>query len=237
MKTLTQKELAQYDGKDGKPIYIAHQGIIYDVSASKMWRGGQHMKRHNAGADLTVDIKAAPHDLTVLERYPRVGVLAKEVEQEKAIPAWLEWLLSENPFLRRHPHPMTVHFPIAFLLSNPFFNFLFLMTGNPSFEVTAFHCLGAGIWFTVVAMITGFFTWWYNYMAKMMKPIAIKLPLSAAILVIAMALFVWRSNNPHVMANLQGINVLYFALSLCFLPLVSIVGWYGATMTFPLETK
>jgi predicted heme/steroid binding protein/uncharacterized membrane protein len=237
MKKLTQDELAQYNGKDGKPVYIAHEGKIFDVSASKLWRGGQHMKRHGAGTDLTVEIQAAPHDTAVLNRYPQVGVLAKEDKQIKPIPGWLEWLLTENPFLRRHPHPMTVHFPITFMLSNPFFNFLFLMTGNRAFETTAYHCLCAGILFTVVAMATGFFTWWYNYMAKMMKPVAIKLPLSTAILVVAVILFAWRWNVPDVMANLQGINILYFILSLCFLPLISIVGWYGATMTFPLEQK
>jgi predicted heme/steroid binding protein/uncharacterized membrane protein len=237
MKTLTEQELAHYDGKDGRPVYIAHEGNIFDVSASKLWRSGQHMKRHSAGMDLSVDIQAAPHDTSVLDRYPQVGVLAREKVQEKIIPAWLEWLLAENPFLRRHPHPMTVHFPITFMLFNPIFNALFLMTGNRSFETTAFHCLGAGILFTVAAMATGFFTWWFNYMGKMMKPVAIKLPLSAIILIIAIVLLRWRWNVPDIMANLQGVNIFYFVLSLCFLPLISIVGWFGATMTFPIEKK
>jgi hypothetical protein len=69
----------------------------------------------------------------------------------------------------------------------------------------------------------------------MMKPIAVKIPLSAITLIIAIASFVWRWNDPNVMVNLKGIGNLYFLFSLAFVPLIAIIGWYGATMTFPLE--
>lgn len=237
MKTFTEAELAEFNGKDGKPIYIAYKGKVYDVSESKMWKGGLHMKRHNAGADLTTDIQAAPHEADVLERYPQVGMLKKEEEPVRPMPSWLAWLLDTNPFFRRHPHPMTVHFPIVFMLCNPFFNTLFLLTGNTAFETTAYHCLGGGILFMAVAMATGYFTWWYNYLGRMMKPVAVKIPLSIAALVIAIVLFVWRWNVPDVITNPQGTNVLYFVLSLSFIPMISVMGWYGATMTFPIEEE
>ena len=237
MKNFTQEELAQFDGSDGKPVYIAHNGKVYDVSESKMWRGGLHMKRHHAGRDLTTDIQAAPHDVAVLERYPQVGVLRTEQAPERQMPGPVAWLLESSPFFRRHPHPMTVHFPIAFMLANPFFNCLYWVTGNPDFETTAFHCLGAGILFTAVAMLTGFFTWWYNYMARMMKPVAIKIPLSVITLGLAIASFVWRWNVPNVMANPAGSNAFYFLCSLAFVPLIGTIGWYGATMTFPIEKE
>jgi len=56
-------------------VYIAHDGKVYDVSASKMWKTGLHMKRHQSGADLTEEIKGAPHGTEVLERVPQVGIL------------------------------------------------------------------------------------------------------------------------------------------------------------------
>ncbi|HHP7233187.1 MAG TPA: DUF2231 domain-containing protein [Desulfobacterales bacterium] len=237
MKEMTEKELTEYNGKDGKPIYIAHKGKVYDVSESKMWKGGQHMRRHNAGADLSTDIQAAPHEADVLERYPQVAVLAKEQEPERKMPRPVAWLLETNPFFRRHPHPMTVHFPIVFMLSNPFFNVLFVLTGNRAFETTAFHCLAGGILFMLVAMVTGFFTWWYNYMAQMMRPVAIKIPLSAVTLILAVVLFVWRLNHPELLAGSQGVNIPYLILSLLLFPLISVIGWYGATMTFPIEEE
>ena len=51
-------KLATYNGENGSPIYIAHGGKVYDVSESKLWSNGVHMKRHRAGKDLTADIQA-----------------------------------------------------------------------------------------------------------------------------------------------------------------------------------
>lgn len=235
MKEFTPEELAQHDGTDGKPIYIAHKGNVYDVTESKMWRGGRHMKRHSAGADLTTDIQAAPHDTDVLKRYPQVGILKETPAAEKRTAGGFTWLLDANPFFRRHPHPMTVHFPIAFMLANPAFNILYWLTGNPTLETTAFHCLGAGILFMLVAITTGYITWWYNYMGKMMKPVAIKIALSLVTLIVAGSSFVWRWNVPNVMTNPEGGSNLYFFASLVLIPLIGVIGWFGASLTFPLE--
>ena len=113
MKNFTEQELAAYDGKKGNSAYICHDGKIYDVSQSKLWREGVHMRRHHAGTDLTLEIQAAPHDTSMLERYPQVGVLVREQTPfMRPMPGWLAWLMEANPFFRRHPHPMTVHFPI-----------------------------------------------------------------------------------------------------------------------------
>ena len=237
MKEYSPQELAEYNGQDGKAIYVVHGEKVYDVSESKLWKGGVHMGRHNAGTDLTTDIQAAPHGTEVFERYPQVGTLKKEKAPEVRLPKFAAWLLETNPFFRRHPHPMTVHFPIVFFLANPFFNILYLLTGEGSFETTALHCLAGGILFGVVAIITGVFTWWYNYMAKMMKPIAVKIPLSAALIVTAIIVFVWRLVDPEVMTGPQGANTVYLFLVLAFVPIISVIGWFGATMTFPIENE
>jgi predicted heme/steroid binding protein/uncharacterized membrane protein len=238
MKEFDPKELAGYNGENGKPIYIVHADKVYDVTGSKLWKGGLHMRRHHAAADLTTDIQAAPHGPEVLERYPLVGVLKKGKAPEAVIlPKPIAWLLETNPFFRRHPHPMTVHFPIVFLMAVPVFNILYLLSGIRSFETTALHCLAGGILFSVVAIATGFLTWWYNYMGRMMKQVAIKIPLSLTLLALAIVVFVWRLNVPDVMDNLLGLNIIYFILVLSFFPLVSIVGWYGASLTFPIEKE
>ena len=41
-KIFTLDELKQYNGKDGKPAYVAVDGIVYDVSASDKWKNGDH---------------------------------------------------------------------------------------------------------------------------------------------------------------------------------------------------
>ncbi|MGD8962328.1 MAG: cytochrome b5 domain-containing protein, partial [Desulfobacterales bacterium] len=145
MQEFDSAELEKYDGKEGRPIYIAYNGKVYDVTNSKLWQNGLHMKRHHAGADLTTDIQGAPHEPDVLERYPQVGTLKEgAIAAEPEMPGFLAWLLEKQPFLRRHPHPMTVHFPIVFTFSTSVFNILYLFSGIKSFEITALHCLAAG---------------------------------------------------------------------------------------------
>ena len=70
-------ELKQYNGKDGKPAYVAVDGIVYDVSASDKWKNGDH-NGFEAGNDLTDEIKnVSPHGVKMLDRVPVVGKLAE----------------------------------------------------------------------------------------------------------------------------------------------------------------
>ena len=227
-------DLEKFDGKEGRPIYVAHKGKVYDVTESKLWRNGLHMKRHHAGQDLTADIQGAPHEADVLKRYPQVGILKKEIV-ELEIPEPLAWLLAKAPMLRRHPHPMTVHFPIVFAFSVTVFNILYLITGIKSLEITALHCLGAGILFTAVAIATGLYTWWLNYMAKPNKAVKVKMPLSMILLVVQIIAFFWRLTVPDVMDSIQGINIIYLLLVVSLFPIVVVIGWFGAFLTFPVE--
>ncbi|UCE51116.1 MAG: hypothetical protein JSV31_17820 [Desulfobacterales bacterium] len=236
MKEFDSDELSQYNGENGTPIYIAHAGKVYDVSESKLWRNGLHMKRHNAGRDLTTDIQAAPHQTDVLERYPQVGIFKKEVEERK-IPAAIAWMLKKYPMLRRHPHPMTVHFPIVFAFSPPTFVFLYLITGVKSFEMTALHCLGGGIIFSIVGITTGIYTWWLNYLAKPLKAVKIKIPLTLTMLVTEIIIFIWRILVPDVLNSIRGVSIIYLLLVFSLIPMITVIGWFGASMTFPVEKE
>jgi predicted heme/steroid binding protein/uncharacterized membrane protein len=234
MKEFSAEELAGYNGENGNPAYVAYRGEVYDVSDSKLWRNGMHMRRHHAGRDLTTDIQAAPHEPDILGRYPKVGMVKKEVE-EQHLPAAVAALLKKFPMLQRHPHPMTVHFPIAFAFSPPVFIFLYLVTGIKSFEITALHCLAAGIIFTVVAIATGFYTWWLNYLAKPMKVLKKKIPLAFVMLIVEIILFAWRLRVPDVIDRGRGSGVFYLVLVFSLLPMITLIGWFGASITFPVE--
>jgi len=235
MKEFDLEALSAYDGQDDKPVYIVHQGRVFDVSQSKMWKGGLHMKRHHAGRDLTTDFGGAPHGTEVFERYPQVGVIKKEDAPERAIPAIVSRLIQRFPMLRRHPHPMTVHFPIVFMLSATMFNLLYLITGFESFETTALQCLGAGVLFTPVAMATGLYTWWLNYMAKLITPIKIKITVSVILFFTALIAFIWRLVVPDILHPFTAQSAVYFLLLVGLSPLVIIIGWFGANLTFPIE--
>lgn len=79
-RVFTSEELKKYNGKDGMPVYAAVDGIVYDLSKSKYWKAGEHMKLHEAGTDLTSAIhnkapKFIHKDGKILEKMPKVGVM------------------------------------------------------------------------------------------------------------------------------------------------------------------
>ncbi len=236
MREFRSEDLADFNGKDGKPVYIAHGGKVYDVTESKLWKDGLHMRRHHAGTDLSVDLQAAPHGTEVLERYPQVGVLMEESREPfQKLPEAVARYLDRYPFLQRHPHPMTVHFPIVFSLSAAAFTLLYLITGVKSLETTALHCLAGGVLFMPVVILTGLFTWWVNYMARPSKAVHVKLLASLPLFLFALVAFVWRVSNPEILDSLSFSSVIYVLLIFSMAPLVSLIGWHGAHLTFPTE--
>jgi predicted heme/steroid binding protein/uncharacterized membrane protein len=234
MKELNREELSTCNGKEGKPVYIVHQGKVYDASQSRLWKTGRHMNRHDSGNDLTAEIEAAPHGLEVLERIPQVGVV-KAGPTASPLPRFLSGLLARFPLLRRHPHPMVVHFPIVFMIAAPVFQILYLLTGSPSFSATALHTLGGALLTLPVAMATGFLTWWINYLAKPLRPVSVKIKLSFVLLGVAGSAFVWRVAIPGIAGQLAAWpGVLYHILILALFPIVSVIGWFGGQLTFPV---
>ena len=66
---------------------------------------------------------------------------------------------------------------------------------------------------------------------------AIKIPLTILMLVAAIVVFIWRINDPGVLDSLQGAGIVYLLLVLLLAPITSVIGWYGASMTFPIEKQ
>jgi len=74
LKVFTLKELSYYDGKEGRPAYVAVDGIVYDNT--EIFRDGQHYS-HLAGQELAEDFYSY-HILEEILKYPVVGRLAEE---------------------------------------------------------------------------------------------------------------------------------------------------------------
>ncbi|MEY5049288.1 MAG: hypothetical protein RLZZ175_2647 [Bacteroidota bacterium] len=70
----TKQQLALRNGQDKPEIWCAFEGLIYDVSKSKLWRNGKHYE-HWAGQDLTPEMKDAPHTAFVFDKFDVIGVL------------------------------------------------------------------------------------------------------------------------------------------------------------------
>lgn len=76
----TLAELADFDGKEGRPAYVAVDGVVYDVSDSSRWPQGTHSSCNlgaSAGQDLSDVIRQAPASMrSLMEQMPVVGSLA-----------------------------------------------------------------------------------------------------------------------------------------------------------------
>jgi predicted heme/steroid binding protein len=74
MQEYTRQQLALRNGQDKPDIWVAYQGLIYEVNRSKLWRNGKHYE-HWAGQDLTAEMQDAPHNENVFDKFDVIGKL------------------------------------------------------------------------------------------------------------------------------------------------------------------
>lgn len=70
----SRAQLALRNGQDKPEVWVAYQGLIYDVTRSRLWREGKHYE-HWAGQDLTDELKDAPHNEKVFDKFQVIGRL------------------------------------------------------------------------------------------------------------------------------------------------------------------
>jgi predicted heme/steroid binding protein/uncharacterized membrane protein len=239
VKSYTSEDLAQMDGEQGRPAFVAVNGKVYDVSASERWPQGFHMKRHRAGADLSVDIQSAPHDLEVLERFPLVGTLSERPKEPiEGLKGKIYGWLDDHPFFRRHPHPAVVHIPVGLFTVLPLFQIAALLFQSVATEWAALCVLITGTVSIPAAMATGYFTWWVNYDLVDSATIAMKrrcawiaLPFTAVTLLFR----VFLVQDPIAIGS--GATMIYSAALLASAFMVGCIGFLGGKLTFPYEKK
>jgi predicted heme/steroid binding protein len=75
-KFFTDFQLYRYDGENER-MFVAFNGIVYDVTDCTHWRSGMHQGLHFPGQDLTAEISEAPHGNEVFSYscVRRVGLL------------------------------------------------------------------------------------------------------------------------------------------------------------------
>gem|GEM_PF-422010 len=75
-RIVTEMELRRNTGERGTRKFIAHKGIVYDVTDCPKWRLELHEQLHFPGQDLTSELPDAPHEEDVFSR-PCVKVIGK----------------------------------------------------------------------------------------------------------------------------------------------------------------
>jgi predicted heme/steroid binding protein len=75
-RSVSRAELRRNNGDLGRPKFVAHEGIVYDVSDCPRWRLEMHERLHFPGQDLTAEVAEAPHKIEVFSR-PCVKVVGR----------------------------------------------------------------------------------------------------------------------------------------------------------------
>lgn len=70
----TQEQLAQFNGKGGKPAYVVVDGVIYDVTDNAAWAAATHFGL-TAGKDLTGAFASCHGGQAILNKLKAVGRL------------------------------------------------------------------------------------------------------------------------------------------------------------------
>ena len=232
MGKISRDELERGSGSNGEPVLVAVDGKVYDVSASALWKGGGHMNTHSAGRDLSRSILDAPHGREVLARVKLVGDLEEEAARPapaRDVPAWAAAILS------RHPHPVTVHFPIALSVAGAVFTAIGMAIGSEQMEIAGLLDLAFGAVAAPAAIAAGLLSWKFNYGGRRSRKFVAKMALSAAYLAIAGAAVALRLTVPAAGdgGTLAAARVAYAALVMA-LPVAAVcLGYLGGTITFP----
>ena len=75
-RQFTLEELAEFDGQEGRPAYVAVNGIVYDVTPKTSWAGGQHFGVI-AGRDNSITYASCHAAFAILQRVEAVGILVE----------------------------------------------------------------------------------------------------------------------------------------------------------------
>jgi predicted heme/steroid binding protein/uncharacterized membrane protein len=234
-KIISEEELRANDGQEGRPAYVVYQGQVYDVSESRMWRQGTHVRRHQAGNDLTDELAAAPHDTSVFERVPLVGQLEKAVEAPEEAPPSEEGTLTAllDFYFEQHPHPVAVHFPVALSVVVALFVALYLITGSRVLETTAYYVLWVAVLMGPASIATGAFSWWFNYGHKFTANFRDKMAFSTIYVVLGTIALALRTFNHDVLVERESLGWVYVMLVMAQIVVVSILGRVGTHILFP----
>jgi len=236
MKVYNADDIARGCGEDGGAILIAVDGKVYDLTGSKRWPKGRHMNRHQAGRDLTPDLRAAPHGPEVLERFSAVGLYSETPPEapssrRAAVNRWLD----HHPFWRRHPHPAAAHGPVGIVAPVFLFAFLGLATRSEATEWAAFLCLVLVLLSLPIVMATGYITWWVNYECAHKSTIVWKRRLAWVALVLSAAAVGLRATIADPLEVTSPAVVAYAAAIVALTVIVLIIGYLGGQLTFPYE--
>ncbi|WP_345976720.1 2-oxoacid:acceptor oxidoreductase subunit alpha [Sulfurimonas sp. HSL3-7] len=231
---MTQNQLKRYNGRNGMKAYVGYKGKVYDVTESPFWKEGDHEGLHSAGADLTPMMIGAPHGDEVFNTFRVVAMLEEEKTEEQDEPSSIDPLKErlQQWYRKYHPHPMTVHFPIALHIFAAGLDLLFLTYPKTAYAVGVFYTFFVATVMGFVAMIPGLLSWWVNYDLSTRRPFIVKLIVATLTLLLGVVGITLYLEDPAIVYEASVEGIIYHAIVLFTGMTVVILGYYGGKITW-----
>ncbi len=215
-------------------MLVSVRGKVYDLSASSLWAGGEHMHTHRAGRDLSLALLAAPHGADVLDRFQVVGDLAVPSSADAAPSVLPRPTGLAAKILALHPHAVSVHFPIALGIVAPLFLAASLALDKRILEQAALLDLVVAVLFVPPAILAGLWSWRSNYGGIWTPLFFRKAALASLLLCLSVGALVIRLG----VIGLHGATTGpwwqgYVGLVLIHVPVLLGLGYLGGKLTCP----
>lgn len=229
---MTIDELKKYDGQNGARAYVAYKNTVYDVTDSPFWKNGDHQGMHSAGVDLTSALSNAPHGDEVFQNFPKVTILEGQ-SLDESIPSKNSSKLNLVSLYKKfHPHPMSVHFPIALHIFAVGLDILFLISPKETYAVAVFYSFFVATIMGLVAMLTGIVSWSINYNFSTNRVFVIKFIVAIITLVLGLLGIGIYIENPHSIYEHSVYGILYHSIILLTGLAVIVLAYYGGKITW-----
>lgn len=127
-------------------------------------------------------------------------------------------------------HPVAAHFPCGLVPTAVLFLLLVLLTGDSYAERAVFYLLAVVLAVAPVSIASGIYDWRSRYRGERAKIFFKKIALAFALLLLLAAADFLRAARPGLWEEGGILRWLYVGLVLSLLPLVVLLGHYGAKL-------
>lgn len=134
-------------------------------------------------------------------------------------------------------HPVAAHFPSGLVPTAVLFLLLALLTASPYLEHAVFYLLGVALAVIPVSMASGIHDWRTRFHGERALIFYKKIGLASTLLLLVLAAAGMRYADPALLVAGGARKWVYVGLVLAMLPVVVLLGHYGAKLAYQWKNK
>jgi uncharacterized membrane protein len=134
-------------------------------------------------------------------------------------------------------HPVAAHFPNGLVPTAALFLLLTLLTTSPFLEHAVFYLLGVVLAVIPVSMASGVYDWRTRLHGERAMIFYKKIGLATTLLLLVLSAVRLRYADPGLLAEGGARKWVYVGLVLAMLPVVTLLGHYGAKLAYQWKKK